>query len=82
MNSKWATLGVALLVFGLSGCATMSGDECATSDWSAVGSNPSFSGSNEQDNKDKSCAEVDRLRAGKSFEFITETLRRFTHDAV
>lgn len=37
MNSKWATLGISLLVLGLGGCATMSGDECAMSDWSAVG---------------------------------------------
>ncbi len=28
---------LSLLVIGLGGCATMSGDECATSDWTAVG---------------------------------------------
>lgn len=37
MNSKWATMGVSLLVLSLAGCATMSGDECAVSDWHAVG---------------------------------------------
>ena len=37
MNSKWLTLGAALVFLGLGGCATMSGDECANSDWRAVG---------------------------------------------
>ena len=37
MNSKWVTLGAAMVFLGLGGCATMSGDECAMSDWSAVG---------------------------------------------
>ena len=37
MNSKWLTLGASLAFLGLGGCATMSGDECATSDWRAVG---------------------------------------------
>ncbi|MDH3613793.1 MAG: DUF2799 domain-containing protein [Gammaproteobacteria bacterium] len=37
MNSKWANISVALLVVGLSGCASMNADECATSDWTAVG---------------------------------------------
>ncbi len=37
MNSKWAgILGVTVLL-GLSGCATMSGDECVTSDWQMIG---------------------------------------------
>ena len=27
----------SLLAIGLGGCATMSGDECATSDWTAIG---------------------------------------------
>lgn len=37
MNGKWAsiiTMGTVLLA---SGCASMSGDECATSDWHAIG---------------------------------------------
>jgi hypothetical protein len=37
MNSKWANIWVALLLAGLSGCASMNADECATSDWSAIG---------------------------------------------
>ena len=37
MNSKWTSICLALLVVGLSGCATMSSEECANSDWSAVG---------------------------------------------
>lgn len=37
MNGKWANISVALLVVGLSGCASMNADECATSDWTAVG---------------------------------------------
>ena len=28
---------LAVISAGLSGCATMSGDECMTSDWSAIG---------------------------------------------
>ena len=37
MNSKWAIPGLVLLLVGLGGCASMSADECAMSDWSAVG---------------------------------------------
>ena len=37
MNSKWAIIWVALSIAGLSGCASMNADECATSDWSAIG---------------------------------------------
>lgn len=37
MNRKSGLLGLALVFVGLSGCATMSGDECMTSDWSAIG---------------------------------------------
>ena len=37
MNSKWANTGLALLIVGLSGCASMNADECAASDWSAIG---------------------------------------------
>ncbi len=37
MYSKWAgILGVTVLM-GLGGCATMSGDECVTSDWQMIG---------------------------------------------
>lgn len=34
-NVTWVLL--MLLVSGMSGCATMSGDECMTSDWSSIG---------------------------------------------
>ncbi len=37
MNSKWASIIVAAVIVGLSGCASMSADECMMSDWSAVG---------------------------------------------
>ena len=37
MSAKLANIVAALLVIGLSGCASMNADECATSDWSAVG---------------------------------------------
>ena len=37
MNSKSATLGLSLVLLALGGCATMSSDECAMSDWTAVG---------------------------------------------
>jgi len=37
MNSKSATLGLSLVILALGGCATMSSDECAMSDWTAVG---------------------------------------------
>jgi len=37
MNSKRASIFMTLIVVGLSGCASMSADECAMSDWSAVG---------------------------------------------
>ena len=37
MVGKRTSILLSLLVIGLGGCATMSGDECATSDWTAVG---------------------------------------------
>jgi hypothetical protein len=37
MNSKWVNILLALAFLGLSGCASMSADECMMSDWSAVG---------------------------------------------
>jgi hypothetical protein len=37
MSRKLANIWVVLLFAGLSGCATMNADECATSDWSAIG---------------------------------------------
>lgn len=37
MDRKWNVIGVALLALIMSGCASMSGDECLATDWSAVG---------------------------------------------
>jgi len=37
MVGKRTSILLSLLVIGLAGCATMSSDECATSDWTAVG---------------------------------------------
>ena len=37
MKTKWAGLLVAGTVIVFSGCATMSGDECVTSDWRGIG---------------------------------------------
>ncbi len=37
MKRNWIPIGVALFITGLSGCASMSGDECMTSDWAAIG---------------------------------------------
>lgn len=37
MNSKLAGAASVLVLMILSGCATMSGDECVTSDWHAIG---------------------------------------------
>lgn len=37
MNRQLKLISLALALAGLSGCATMSGDECLTSDWQAIG---------------------------------------------
>ena len=37
MNRKWIVIGTALSALAMSGCASMSGDECVATDWSAVG---------------------------------------------
>lgn len=37
MSSKWSLTWLTIILGSLSGCATMSGDECMTSDWSAIG---------------------------------------------
>ena len=36
-GSKLIFIGVVLVLAGLSGCATMSSDECMTSDWTTIG---------------------------------------------
>ena len=37
MYSKWAGILAVTVLLGLGGCATMSGDECVTSDWQMIG---------------------------------------------
>jgi hypothetical protein len=37
MNSKWVNGLVVLAIAGLSGCASMNAEECAATDWSAIG---------------------------------------------
>ena len=37
MKTKWNVLGATLAILALSGCASMSSEECAATDWSAVG---------------------------------------------
>lgn len=37
MNRKWNLIGAVLAMLLMSGCASMSGDECIATDWSAVG---------------------------------------------
>ena len=37
MKGKFAAIFITLALAGLSGCATMSGDECVSSDWRAIG---------------------------------------------
>lgn len=37
MDSKWILIGTAFLALGLGGCASMSSEECAASDWTAIG---------------------------------------------
>ena len=37
MNSKWSLACLAIVLGSLSGCATMSSDECMASDWTAIG---------------------------------------------
>ena len=37
MKRNWIPICMALLATGLTGCASMSGDECMTSDWAAIG---------------------------------------------
>ena len=37
MKTEWNVLGATLAILVLSGCASMSSEECAATDWSAVG---------------------------------------------
>ncbi len=58
MNNNWAKLCISLLVVGLGGCASMSADECANSDWTAVGFEDGARGytSDRFSNRRKACA--------------------------
>jgi len=37
MNMKFKVIGAALATLVMSGCASMSSDECMTADWTAIG---------------------------------------------
>ncbi len=37
MKRNWNLVGLALVLSGLGGCASMSSDECVTGDWEAIG---------------------------------------------
>jgi hypothetical protein len=58
MNSKWVNIYVVLLVVSLSGCASMSSEECVNSDWTAVGYEDGARGytSEQFGNRRKACA--------------------------
>lgn len=58
MNIKWAGVFFAISMFGLSGCATMSADECITSDWHAIGFEDGARGytADQLGNRRKACA--------------------------
>jgi hypothetical protein len=58
MNSKSVLILLVTGLVGLSGCATMSGEECMTSDWSAIGYEDGSRGytSEQLGNRRKACA--------------------------
>ena len=58
MNRKFAGSFLAIMTLVMSGCATMSGDECAMSDWHAVGYSDGANGytSDRYNRYSKSCA--------------------------
>lgn len=58
MNIKWAGVFFAIWSIGLSGCATMSADECMTSDWHAIGFEDGARGytADQLGNRRKACA--------------------------
>ena len=37
MNTKWAGIFLISMMLAISGCASMSGDQCVTSDWHGIG---------------------------------------------
>lgn len=58
MNSRWASVWIVCLVASLGGCASMSSDECANSDWTAIGYEDGSRGSTSErfTNRRKACA--------------------------
>ena len=58
MNSRWFTVILVMTMSVLAGCASMSGDECATSDWHAIGFEDGSRGynANRLGNHRKACA--------------------------
>ena len=58
MNRKLSAILLAIMTLAASGCATMSGDECAMSDWHAVGFSDGANGytSDRYSKYSKSCA--------------------------
>jgi hypothetical protein len=58
MNRKWAIIWISLSIITVSGCASMSSEECANSDWTAVGYEDGSRGytSDSFANRRKACA--------------------------
>jgi hypothetical protein len=58
MNRKWAVIWISLSIITVSGCASMSSEECANSDWTAVGYEDGSRGytSDSFANRRKACA--------------------------
>lgn len=58
MNGRWANVWLVLLIASLGGCASMSSDECANSDWTAIGYEDGSRGytSDRFTNRRKACA--------------------------
>lgn len=58
MKTKWSGLLFSISLIGLGGCATMSADECLTSDWHAIGFEDGAHGytADQLGNRRKACA--------------------------
>ncbi len=58
MNIRWAGVLSLISLLGLSGCASMSADECVTSDWHAIGFEDGARGytADQLGNRRKACA--------------------------